>query len=67
MLDDEEHLVVMLRLGERALLREQTVERQIPGVAEAIREVADDGGFDGALIVVCHVGLHIAFQVHREW
>jgi hypothetical protein len=32
-LDDEQHFVVMLGLGERALLREEAVEREIAGVA----------------------------------
>ena len=38
MLNDEEHLVVMLGLRQRTLLREQAVEREIAGVAEPLEK-----------------------------
>ena len=38
MLNDEQHLVVMLGLRERMLLREQALQREIARVAETIRK-----------------------------
>ena len=47
----------MRRLGERTLLRKQTIKGQIAGVAESLRKVAHDAWFDGALIDVFHLHL----------
>jgi len=41
-LDDEEHLVVMDRLGERLLRREELIELQVARVRHPIGEVGDD-------------------------
>jgi hypothetical protein len=57
MLDDEEHLVVMRGLGERALLGEESIEREVAGVAQLFGEVGYDACFDGALIGIG--GLHL--------
>ena len=53
MLDDEEHLVVMLRRADGHLGREHPVELQVRAVAHPVLEVGDDLGFDGAFVRRC--------------
>jgi len=55
-LDDEQHLVVVLRHAQRVLRSEQFVERQVRSVAHPTGEVRDDLGFDRPRVV---------FDAHR--
>ena len=57
MLDDEEHLVVVLRVADRLLRREQLIQPQVRAVGHPPRQVGDDpvlqrplvaGGIGGA-------------------
>jgi hypothetical protein len=55
-LDDEQHLVVVHRLRQRVLRREQAREVEVAAVGEAIVQVRVDTGFQRALVGVGHVG-----------
>ncbi|CAM0120688.1 conserved hypothetical protein [Stenotrophomonas maltophilia] len=51
-LDDEEHLVMVRRAGQRLLRAEQLVQPQVAAVGEASLQVGVDAGFEIALVVV---------------
>jgi len=51
MLDDEEHFIMVLWLGEGPLLREQTIEAEVAGIAHPIAEIRNDAGFKRPLIL----------------
>ena len=46
-LDDEEHLVMVRRIAQRHLRREQLVELQVSAVRHAIAEIGDHPVFEG--------------------
>ncbi|MNI32536.1 hypothetical protein D3C73_864520 [compost metagenome] len=52
MLDDEEHLVVMRRTGQRLLRTEQLVQPQVAAVGQPPLQIGVDTGFEIALVVV---------------
>jgi hypothetical protein len=52
MLDDEEHLVVVGRAGEGALLGEELRQAEVSRVAEPVGEVGDDTGLERPLILL---------------
>jgi urease accessory protein UreE len=52
MLDDEQHLVVVLGARERALLIEQLRQAQIAGIAHPVGKIGYDAGFQRPLIFV---------------
>ena len=53
-LDDEQHLVVMLRHAERLLRRQQLIELQVAAVGQAVAQVEFDAGLERALVGICH-------------
>src|SRR6266566_4535386 len=56
MLDDEQHLVVMRRITQRLLRRQQLIELQIAAVRRAVAQVEFDTRFEFALIRRGHDG-----------
>ena len=69
MLDDEEHLVVMDRMGERLLRFEKIIQLQIARIGEPVLQVQNDPRFQHSLVlrrlgragrrlVVSHAGGH---------
>ena len=60
-LDDEQHLVVMLRPGQGLLRRQQAVEVQVAGIGQAVAQVGVDAGLEVALVLVGgHTGVRPA-------
>ncbi len=53
-LDDEQHLVVVLRVAHRMLRGEQLVQRQVRPVGHPPGKVGDDPGFEGAFVLGVH-------------
>ena len=51
MLDDEQHFIMVRWLGERPLLREQTIKAEVPCIAHPILEIGDDASFQRSLIL----------------
>src|SRR5215469_2874935 len=45
MLNNEQHFVMMLRMGERMLLRQQAIQTQIPCIAHPVAKISEDAGF----------------------
>jgi hypothetical protein len=55
MLDDEQHLVVVRRIAERLLRRQQLRQLQIAVVSQTVAQIQFDAGFEIAAIGVgCH-------------